>query len=121
MRPRDLDLESQGQGHTKVTRVKTLQKVRFSPDCEHAECAVVLLYSVQQNRAFSTVSVDLYRALHAYSTCIHYCNSADVLFRTILLCRVLLYGVLLYSVLLQCSVLLYPVVYRPNVLFHSIG
>ena len=38
MKPYDLDLESQGQGHANVTRVKTLQKVRFSPDCEHAEC-----------------------------------------------------------------------------------
>ena len=38
MRPRDLDLESQGQGHTKVTKVKKLQNLRFSPDCEHAEC-----------------------------------------------------------------------------------
>ena len=41
MRPRDLDLESQGQGHTKVTIVKTLQTMRFSPDCEHAECGAV--------------------------------------------------------------------------------
>ena len=41
MRPYDLDLESQGQGHANVTRVKTLQKVRFSPDCEHAECRAV--------------------------------------------------------------------------------
>ena len=29
MRPRDLDLESQGQGHLKVIRAKTLQKMRF--------------------------------------------------------------------------------------------
>ena len=41
MRPRDLDLESQGQGHTKVTKVKTLQNLRFSPDCEHAECGAI--------------------------------------------------------------------------------
>ena len=41
MRPRDLDLESQGQGHTKVTRVKKLQNLRFSPDCEHAECGAI--------------------------------------------------------------------------------
>ena len=41
MRPRDLDLESQGQGHAKVTIIKTLRKIRFSPDCEHAECGAV--------------------------------------------------------------------------------
>ena len=41
MRPRDLDLESQGQGHTKVTKVKKLQKLRLSPDCEHAECGAI--------------------------------------------------------------------------------
>ena len=29
MRPHDLDLESQGQGHLKVIRAKTLQKMRF--------------------------------------------------------------------------------------------
>ena len=37
MRPRDLGLETQGQGHLKVTRAKTFQKCEF-PDCEHAEC-----------------------------------------------------------------------------------
>ena len=41
MRSHDLDLESQGQGHTKVTIVKTLQKLRLSPDCEHAECGAM--------------------------------------------------------------------------------
>ena len=41
MRSRDLDLESQGQGHTRVTKVKKLQNLRFSPDCEHAECRAV--------------------------------------------------------------------------------
>ena len=41
MRSHDFDLESQGQGHTKVTRVKTLQKVRLSPHCEHAECGAI--------------------------------------------------------------------------------
>ena len=41
MRPRDLDLVSQGQGHTKVTRGKTLQKMGFFPDCEHAECGAI--------------------------------------------------------------------------------
>ena len=53
MRSCGLDLESQGQGHTKVTkvntcqsltnvtRVKGLQKMRFSPDCEHAECRAI--------------------------------------------------------------------------------
>ena len=29
MRPRDLDLESQGQGHLKVIRAKNLRKMRF--------------------------------------------------------------------------------------------
>ena len=29
MKSRDLDLESQGQGHLKVTRAKTLRKMRF--------------------------------------------------------------------------------------------
>ena len=41
MRSRDLDLESQGQGHAKVTKVKNLQNLRFSPDCEHAECGAI--------------------------------------------------------------------------------
>ena len=57
MRPRDLDLESQGQGHTKVTiekkifreqriqQVKPLQKCDFS-DCEHAECETVCCFNV---------------------------------------------------------------------------
>ena len=41
MRPRDLDLETQGQGHTKVTNAKSIAKMRFSPDCEHAECGAI--------------------------------------------------------------------------------
>ena len=37
MRSRDLELKSQGQGHAKVTMVKTLRKMRFSR-LRNAEC-----------------------------------------------------------------------------------
>ena len=44
MRPHDLDLESQGQGHAKVMLAKNFQKsLRTMNDCDHAECEGVVI------------------------------------------------------------------------------
>ena len=42
MRPYDLDLQSQGQGHSKVKLAKNFKiSFRTINDCDHAECRAV--------------------------------------------------------------------------------
>ena len=66
MRSRDLDLERQGQGHTKVTKVKKLQNLRFSPDCEHAECGAI----ARSIAIFKFSAVEFYSGKKNFTFCV---------------------------------------------------